>query len=705
MDTSHDQILNARAIWARRIAVCAGASILTAWCIFLYLPKTIFERVASSVILLPLYLTDITTYSVQLSNIWQATVMRYSPVPMLISMAVFGILAWRCQAFDALITGNRNTRFLSGAFLAFGLMVLLDFFISLTARYPYGDQNQHLLLAGFAIAFGMKADRKWWQFLIGIILACVVLQSVYAICLYISGEDVFTSPSVGIARATGTLRDSNPSYIYPLCLMGSLLLLPLTTSEKRLPIRLAYWLAVAVLMGTLLLTFTRGAVIGLVLGLIWLAYEERQNKRFWIPVMLAFIIMASVFIIRATNKSGHLGVDRATLGRVQIWRISTKIIQDNWLLGVGYNEYLNAQKHYMDPKLARFNPINVEAKNQALTMMAFNGVLGAGVFVLFIYAVWTACKSGKKEDYTPWEWRMKQGIAAAGIGILAAGLVDTPIYSFDRFPGTFMWLCCMGFLLHLEVRNHPPAGEWRYRKAFRTALLSVLALGILGAGYVTILGAVDAHRASKVFDTKLAQVKSTPGFTPLKDIPKAMQDCIIADEDLYFYQHHGYSLVDMHRALRVNIRAGRVKQGGSTITQQLAKNLFFSHNRTIRRKIAEIIMAVKLEKKLSKKEILETYLNTIEYGLGSQGIGEAACTYFGKDASKLTDAECALLAGLIPSPPKQALTSERAKSAIHITLGRLKNANPSMWLSVKDELDQAGENAWLKNHIRSRKQE
>jgi len=178
-----------------------------------------------------------------------------------------------------------------------------------------------------------------------------------------------------------------------------------------------------------------------------------------------------------------------------------------------------------------------------------------------------------------------------------------------------------------------------------------------------------------------------------------MADCVIANEDNHFYDHHGYSLVDMHRALRVNIRAGRVKQGGSTITQQLAKNLFFTNARTLRRKVAELIVATDLERRLKKDEILELYLNTIEFGLGTHGIGPAAKRYFGKDARNLTDGECALLAGLISSPPKERLTPERARAALALTLSRLAYGNPDVYSSVRDEIDTFGETRWLARHL------
>jgi len=217
---------------------------------------------------------------------------------------------------------------------------------------------------------------------------------------------------------------------------------------------------------------------------------------------------------------------------------------------------------------------------------------------------------------------------------------------------------------------------------------------------VVTLGVIDAHRASRVFDAKIDAVRAKPSRVSLRYVPKAMEDCVIANEDHFFFEHRGYSLVDMHRALRVNIRAGRVKQGGSTITQQLAKNLFFTNDRIVRRKVAELIMATKLERRLKKDDILELYLNTIDFGLGAHGMGPAARVYFGKNASKLTDAECALLAGLVSRPPKDALTPDRARAALSLTLSRLENANYGRWTSVQKEIANMGESQWLTRCLR-----
>ena len=137
---------------------------------------------------------------------------------------------------------------------------------------------------------------------------------------------------------------------------------------------------------------------------------------------------------------------------------------------------------------------------------------------------------------------------------------------------------------------------------------------------------------------------------PLEEISEHVIKATVAVEDHRYYHHTGFDLAGFGRALINNIKNRQVAQGGSTITQQLAKNLFLSHERTMERKIKEAIYTIHLERCYSKNEILEMYLNTIYYGHSAYGIEAAAQTYFGKSAASLTLAEAALLAGLPRGP-------------------------------------------------------
>jgi penicillin-binding protein 1A len=137
---------------------------------------------------------------------------------------------------------------------------------------------------------------------------------------------------------------------------------------------------------------------------------------------------------------------------------------------------------------------------------------------------------------------------------------------------------------------------------------------------------------------------------PSSQIPSWIRDAAVAIEDRRFYQHHGIDGRAILRASYVNLRDGSIEEGGSTITQQLVKNLYTGGERTLVRKLSEASLAWQLEDRLSKEEILTRYLNTVYFGQGAYGVQAAARTFFGVDAIDLNLARSALLAGLITSP-------------------------------------------------------
>jgi penicillin-binding protein 1A len=140
----------------------------------------------------------------------------------------------------------------------------------------------------------------------------------------------------------------------------------------------------------------------------------------------------------------------------------------------------------------------------------------------------------------------------------------------------------------------------------------------------------------------------------LKELPPYLPRAFVAIEDRRFYSHFGIDPIGLMRAAAANLMRRGVAQGGSTITQQLAKNLFLTQERTFWRKLQEVVLALWLERKFTKTEILELYLNRVYFGAGAYGIDAAAQRYFGKSASKVKVAEAAMLAGLVKSPSRLA---------------------------------------------------
>lgn len=153
-------------------------------------------------------------------------------------------------------------------------------------------------------------------------------------------------------------------------------------------------------------------------------------------------------------------------------------------------------------------------------------------------------------------------------------------------------------------------------------------------------------------------------YVSLDQIPKNLQLAVIANEDKQFYTNPGFSIRGMARAFFVNLFAGRVVQGGSTITQELAKNAFLSSGRNFLRKYQELVLATELNRRFSKDDILEMYLNSVYFGEGAFGIENASLAYFGKSAKNLTLSESALLVSLLPAPSALSPLSNAEQPAL-----------------------------------------
>ena len=170
--------------------------------------------------------------------------------------------------------------------------------------------------------------------------------------------------------------------------------------------------------------------------------------------------------------------------------------------------------------------------------------------------------------------------------------------------------------------------------------------------------------------SELATRGSAASYMPLDMLPAHVADAVIATEDRRFFQHWGIDPWGLIRAAAANLRAGRFAQGGSTLTQQLAKNLFLTGERTLWRKGEELTFAIWLELRLGKRDILELYLNRVYFGGGAHGVEAASRRYFAKSARDLNVAESAVLAGLLKAPskysPAASIAAARARSRVVI---------------------------------------
>ncbi len=195
-------------------------------------------------------------------------------------------------------------------------------------------------------------------------------------------------------------------------------------------------------------------------------------------------------------------------------------------------------------------------------------------------------------------------------------------------------------------------------KLFRKILIILLVLIILAGTICFIIGYSTYSKAleEKPLITRIQEIESSDNFVPFSELPKNYLNAVVAVEDHRFYEHGPIDLIAIGRAIWVNISNGELREGGSTITQQLAKNVVLSQEETASRKLGEIVAAFDIEKNYSKDEILALYVNTCYFGEGYYGIYEASMGYYNKEPKDLNLDEATMLAGVPNAPSVYAPT-------------------------------------------------
>lgn len=188
-------------------------------------------------------------------------------------------------------------------------------------------------------------------------------------------------------------------------------------------------------------------------------------------------------------------------------------------------------------------------------------------------------------------------------------------------------------------------------------LTAVIALIVCAVFAVRGYGYYKERIEYKSVSAVAGEIRSDRNFTPIEELPDFYLKAVVSIEDRNFYKHSGISVKSIFRALLTDIKSGAPVQGGSTITQQLAKNELFTQAKNIDRKIAEVFAAFAFERELEKNEILELYVNSIYFGDGFSGVGSASEGLFGKKPSELSRFECAELAGIPNAPSKYSVSN------------------------------------------------
>ncbi|MCL2859695.1 MAG: transglycosylase domain-containing protein [Oscillospiraceae bacterium] len=213
-------------------------------------------------------------------------------------------------------------------------------------------------------------------------------------------------------------------------------------------------------------------------------------------------------------------------------------------------------------------------------------------------------------------------------------------------------------------------------KILKYALILILSIAIVSGVIITSIG-YSAYKnaiAEKPINDTIAKIQEMKNYMTVNDLPETYKNAVIAIEDHRFYQHGAIDITSIGRAIYSNVTNFKLGEGGSTITQQVAKNIFLSQEQTITRKVAEIFVAFDLEKNYSKDDILELYVNTSYFGSGYYGIYAASMGYFNKKPKDLTLEECALLAGIPNAPSVYSLNAnpDLAKQRAQTVLDAMK---------------------------------
>lgn len=189
-------------------------------------------------------------------------------------------------------------------------------------------------------------------------------------------------------------------------------------------------------------------------------------------------------------------------------------------------------------------------------------------------------------------------------------------------------------------------------KKFLKFLIVVFILVVGVCAYYIKIGYMMYKTAINVvsIEDKVKEIESINNYVKYEELPQEYINAVIAVEDHRYFKHGAIDILAIFGAIKTNIMSKKLVQGGSTITQQLAKNIYFTQERNLERKVAEIFMAYRLEKEFSKEKIFEMYVNTNYFGEGYYGIGNAAKGYYNKKVGELNSYECTMLAG-IPNAP------------------------------------------------------
>lgn len=603
-----------------------------------------------------------------------------------------GLTVLSYARYHAYLFENMVLKYIATAGVLFWGLLLLDWWWSPADPYPY-EKAWPVLYYGILwhLAFLFIRPESASR-LIKFAIICASIAALYGVVYYLTGFRYLTLQGFG-RRASGPHHTIE---LYTICLISFPFSAALAWASVSKWLRFLYSMSACVIFAGLIFTYTRGgwlALSGVCIILLLHRPAFLSKRAFYGILTLSILLIIGTLFFRTRGSLIGSPADRSFHGRLAIWKTALKVFEAHPLIGNGLTNYKQAQAQHMTYELASFHPGNPEPKNILLSILCEQGMVTGITFgilmTLLVVSYYTRVYrlSMMKLTSLSSPSELVMGGYLSLIALLLAGIVDTPVLHYSRPSATILFIVLTTCSMKVAYEHFNIADPSQVNFAEEVRRLRQLLIAILAA--VAVL-AVPTLSGVYIY-LKNRQVIHPLAFRdskyPISKIPRTIRDCVIASEDGYFFQHHGVDWQALHRALRVNIRNLRFKQGGSTITMQTARCLLLGRRKTLPRKVAEILLALEMERHLSKERILELYLNSARFGLGAEDIGTACAVYFGKKPSELTLAEAGFLAGVLPEPPRtrEELTPEKVERCKRRALDRLAYFFPAEYSPLQIE--------------------
>lgn len=589
---------------------------------------------------------------------------------------------------DANILNTTLQRFIR-AYSAVLLCVLCDLLLSTKYSYPY--QNQFTCAGSIALFYVVYkiVDRDNCHKVTAVIVIGIVGSAIGAFVEPILRSVVVLRPVLN-GNILGHFRSIGGSW--PLHLVGSLVCFGAAMGAQKNSTRIVYVFAFVSCLIALLLQAWQIGLIGASASTVYICASgtspfSRLNR--WKRVLTGCLVGLAICAVFLLPKRQHVGISAlaSTVRASRTLEIQIPLSMSDCIFGMGLSTYHEDEATRNDNSLigiAGLDMVRLAPESFYERCVREFGMVG---LLLFLRFVWCFIDYDRAYASSPPimqrdRW-LVTGIHAGCLALLVSAVFDDPLLKTEQSSGMFVVPLLVGISVSVG-RASLPAREQRLNRRSRYAqklgclcgaILLALLLWQVGSAAILVNSAMPAmtRTVSQTFASR-----STGDDT---NAMRAIGYAAISAEDMNFYAHHGTDWEAIHRSLRRDIRSARLRQGGSTITMQTVRYMFLSEDKTIGRKLAELYLADYLERRLTKREILELYLNIVDFGLHSPGIDRASAAFFGKSAGELTLSEAAYLVGNLPHPPvnhadaESVLAEERRGSV----LARIANRFPGKY--------------------------